>query len=155
MRGGWVNGVQAALGIAQLLVNKYGWGGGGVFFNRAQAALGTSQPLVGTSTARLQDQYQHASHKGSKSSKPFCASCVVHSALAPLEWLGCMGHTHGFTEIARSALLGLCMTMIGSFRAHSVCVEFVSATLLMGAPSVVTLTVIVALEIMYAIEMHC
>jgi hypothetical protein len=72
--------VQAALGIAQLLVTKYGWEGGGVFCNPAQAALGTSQPLVGTSIARLQDQYQHASRRGSKSSKPFCASCVVHSA---------------------------------------------------------------------------
>jgi hypothetical protein len=37
-------------------------------------------------TARLQDQYQHASHTSSKSSKPFCASCVVQSA-AMSQWL--------------------------------------------------------------------
>ena len=62
---------------------------------------------------------------------------------------------HGYTDIARSAILRLCMTLIGSCGALSVCVDFATATLLTVAPFVVTLTVIIALEIMNASEMHC
>jgi hypothetical protein len=75
--------------------------------------------------------------------------------LSPLEWPDCMEVGHGYTDIARSAVLRLCMTPIGSCGALSVCVDFATATLLTVAPFVVTLTVIIALEIMNASEMHC
>ena len=66
-----------------------------------------------------------------------------------------MDHGHGHLVVAWSAALGLCMTMLGLCGALSVSKHFVNATLLMVALIVVTLTVIVALEVMYASEMHC
>ena len=66
-----------------------------------------------------------------------------------------MERGHGYTDNAMRAVLGLCMTLIGSFGAHGVCVDFATAILLMVAPFVVTLTVLIAIEIMYASEMPC
>ena len=69
-----------------------------------------------------------------------------------------MERGHGYTDNATRAVLGLWMTMtlIGSFGAHGVCVDFVvTPFLLMVAPFVVTLTVLIAIEIMYASEMPC
>ena len=76
--------------------------------------------------------------------------------LSLLEWLHRMiQDIHGFVEFVRSAILGLIMTMVGSFNADCVCKNFASNTLLMPAPAVVTLTVLAALEVIYASKMHC